>query len=889
MNELIPASERIRSCDLQAENLTTAERIQAYRNCLNQCEQDIQIAFNNGADASTIVHARSDSVDLLLQLAWQHFLGNGQSTADPALIAVGGYGRRELHPGSDIDLMILLPSDDDTPWQSALTDFLTFLWDIGLEVGHSVRTIGDCIEQSKADITVATNLIEARLLHGAETQFDEMRAALAPEYLWSSKDFFSAKWKEQIARHNKFDDTAYKLEPNIKETPGGLRDIQMIGWVAKRHFDADTLHDLVSVNFLSEDEYSLLCEHQEFLWKIRIALHLLTGRGEDRLLFDFQRDLAEQLGFADDQQQLGVEKFMKQYYRAVGELSRLNEMLLQLFQEEILYKQESQEPSLINERFQSRNGFIEVANEHVFSEQPSALLEIFLLLEQDPELKGVRAETIRLIREYRHLVNDDFRNDPECKKLFMDIIRQPQGLTHEFRRMHRYGILGAYIPLFENVTGQMQYDLFHIYTVDEHTLFVVRNLRRFTVPEFHHEFPHCSEVINQVTKPEVLYLAGLFHDIAKGRGGDHSELGADDAFRFCSEHGMSPYDSGIVSWLVRNHLVMSRTSQREDISDPDVINNFADIIGNKERLDMIYLLTIADMRATSPDVWNSWKGTLLRKLYDSTLKALRKRLGSINNEELVRDIQLKTSQLLKQKDIAIEAVEALWETLNEDYFLRYSPDEIISHAEAIIPLEVDQLPLIIVRNALTRGGTEIFIYTSVQDAIFAAVTSVLDQLGLNIADARIIRSSDGYSFDSFIILDQSGNEIATEQARQEIQQHLYEKLSKHKIDVANISRIAPRQLRHFHMQTDVRFDTDTRTNCTIMEVITADRAGLLASIGKVLREQHYRIHNARISTFGARAEDLFYITDENGNMLDAMEKEVLRNLVINELDNPVST
>jgi len=888
MNDIIPANERILSCDLQASDITISERIQNYRDCMRQCEQDIQDAFNKGIDANSIVKARSDSVDLLLQHAWQHFLGTGKTVTDPALLAVGGYGRRELHPGSDIDLMILLPSDDDSLWQAALTNFLTFLWDIGLEVGHSVRTIPDCIEQSTADITVATNLIEARLLHGAETLFNEMRAALAPEFLWPSKDFFSAKWKEQIARHNKFDDTAYKLEPNIKETPGGLRDIQMIGWVAKRHFDAKTLHDLVSVNFLNEDEYSLLCDHQEFLWKIRIALHLLTGRGEDRLLFDFQRDLAKQLGFNDDQQQLGVEKFMKQYYRAVGELSRLNEMLLQLFQEEILYKHESQEPVVINERFQSRNGFIEVTNERVFADQPSALLEIFLLLEQDPELKGVRAETIRLIRQYRHLVNDEFRNDPQCRKLFMDIIRQPQGLTHEFRRMHRYGILGAYIPLFENVTGQMQYDLFHVYTVDEHTLFVVRNLRRFTVPEFHHEFPHCSEVINQVSKPEVLYLAGLFHDIAKGRGGDHSELGADDAFRFCSEHGMSPYDSGIVSWLVRNHLVMSRTSQREDISDPDIINNFADIVGNKERLDMIYLLTIADMRATSPDVWNSWKGTLLRELYDSTLKAFRKRLGSIDNEELVHDIQAKATQLLKQKNIDIDIIKKLWGTLNEDYFLRYSPDEIISHAEAIIQLSDNELPLVIVRDALTWGGTEIFIYTSVQDAIFAAVTSVLDQLGLNIADARIIRSSDGYSFDSFIILDQAGNEIATAQAREEIQHALREKLSEHNIDAANINRIPPRQLRHFNMQTDVRFDTDTRTNCTIMEVITADRAGLLASIGKVLREQHYRIHNARISTFGARAEDLFYITDEDGNMLDAMAKEVLRNIVINELDSPVS-
>jgi len=887
MNDLIKASERILTCDLQDANVTTAERIQQYRNCLRQCEQDIQDAYNRNVSPGSIVKSRADTVDLLLQHAWQHFLGDSHADDVPALVAVGGYGRRELHPGSDIDLMILLPGDDDSPWQTSLTDFLTFLWDIGLEVGHSVRSINECIEQATADITVATNLMEARLLHGAETLFEEMREKVGPDHVWPSVEFFSAKWKEQIARHNKYDDTAYKLEPNIKETPGGLRDIQMIGWVAKRHFGAETLKDLIKVNFLNEDEYALLIKHQEFLWKVRIALHLLTGRSEDRLLFDFQRDLAEQLGFSDDKQQLGVEKFMKQYYRTVGALSRLNEMLLQLFQEEILYKHESEEPVVINERFQSRKGFIEVVNEQVFAEQPSALLEIFLLLEQDPGLKGVRAETIRLIRKYRHLINEDFRSDQQCRELFMDIIRQPQGLTHEFRRMHRYGILGAYIPLFEKVTGLMQYDLFHVYTVDEHTLFVVRNLRRFTVDEFSNELPHCSKVIHEVTKPEVLYLAGLFHDIAKGRGGDHSELGADDAFRFCREHYMNPYDSGIVSWLVRNHLVMSRTSQREDISDPDVINNFAEIVGNKERLDMIYLLTVADMRATSPDVWNSWKGTLLRDLYDSTLKAFRKRLGSINNEELVRDIQEKASQLLTEKNIDAAAVKKLWQTLSEDYFLRYSPDEIISHAEAIIPLQDKDLPLVLVRDALTRGGTEVFIYTPVRIAIFAAITSVLDQLGLNIADARIIRSSQGYSFDSYIILDQSGNEITSQQSRQEIQHYLHEKLSEHEIDVSDVSRIPPRQLRHFHMQTDVKFDTDSRTNSTIMEVITADRAGLLASIGKILHEQRYQVHNARISTFGARAEDIFYITDEEGNVLDAMAKEVLRNIVINELDSPV--
>jgi len=885
MNNISLGHAHVDTSKLNSEGMTHLERIQNYKECLKQSEQQLLDAFSNKVDAHILVKYRAETIDILLQHAWSFFLGDATDENTPTLIAVGGYGRSELHPSSDIDLMLLLPCKDDSQWHDAITQFLTFLWDIGLEVGHSVRTIADCIEQATADITIATNLMEARLLYGSQTMFEQMREKTGPEHIWPSIDFFSAKWKEQIDRHNKFDDTAYKLEPNIKEGPGGLRDLQMIGWVAKRHFGAETLRDLISKGFLSEEECNLLLELQDFLWRIRIALHGLTSRREDRLLFDFQRDLAVQFDYTDDGQQLGVEKFMKQYYRTVGELSRLNEMLLQLFQEEILYKHESEEPTIINEHFQSRKGFIEIIDANIFETQSSVLLEIFLILEQRPELKGVRAETIRLIRSNRYRIDDEFRNNEQCRKIFMAIIRQPQGITHEFRRMHRYGILGAYIPSFEAVTGQMQYDLFHIYTVDEHTLFVVRNLRRLTVKEFSDELPHCSQVIRELEKPEVLYLAGLFHDIAKGRGGDHSELGADDAFRFCKHHYMSDYDASIASWLVRQHLIMSRISQREDINDPDVVNNFAELVGNKERLDMLYLLTVSDMRATSPTVWNSWKGTLLENLYKFTLKALRKRLNSINNAELAADIRRKAKQDLSHKEINITAVEQLWATLNEEYFLRYRLKEIVSHAEIIIPLLSDDQPLVIIRDAIEQGGTEIFIHTNIAGNVFALVTSVLDQLGLNIADARVIRSSNGYSFDSYIIFEQSGEKIESISMQNEIVEAIRKQLNSEENGTYKISRTPPRQLRHFTINTDVQFDNDPKNQYTIMEVISADRAGLLASIGRVLNENNLQLHNARISTFGARAEDLFYITDENGELLDVMKKEILRNAIISVLDN----
>jgi [protein-PII] uridylyltransferase len=862
----------------------TAERIRIYKEILAQAHQQQRQQFEQGASAASLAQLRADSIDCVLKHVWQDLVTQKQTDDVPALVAVGGYGRAELHPGSDIDIMLLLPGNDDSPWREQLTNFLTLLWDIGLEVGQSVRSIADCIDQAQADITVATNLMEARLLFGAQSLFDRMRIEVDPEHIWPSRDFFAAKWKEQIERHNKFDDTAYNLEPNIKEGPGGLRDIQMIGWVAKRHFAADTLRDLISHDFLTEEEYQLLTQNQEFLWRIRFALHFLTNRREDRLLFDYQRDIAEQLGFYDNAHQLGVEKFMKQYYRSVAELSRLNEMLLQLFQEAILYADEPGQPVAINKRFQSRKGFIEVVNENIFKRYPFALLEIFLLLEQHPELKGVRAETIRLIRAHHYLIDDAFRDDLRCRSLFMEIIRQPQGLTHELRRMHKYGVLGAYLPVFAKVIGQMQYDLFHVYTVDEHTLFVVRNLRRMTVDEFSHELPHCSEVIRRIPKPELLYLAGLFHDIAKGRGGDHSELGAQDAINFCRHHGLSEYDTNIVAWLVNQHLLMSRVSQREDISDPEVINHFADTVGNRDRLDYLYLLTVADMRATSPDVWNSWKGSLLRELYDNTRKALRKRLASIDDEALIKDIQQQALAHI-QDSLDVAPVEMLWEELSDDYFLRYSVNEIINHAQAIIRHETDDLPLVLIHDAIEYGGSEIFIYTETRKGLFAAITSVLDQLGLSIVDARIIRSRKNHSFDSYIVLEQDGTLIEQGMRTDEIHKTLCNALSRDELGLFDVSRKIPRQHKHFEVDTQINFDTDARNQQTIMEVITADRPGLLAEVGEVLQRHDIRLHNARITTFGARAEDLFYITDDSDNTLTDTQQKELADAVTQQLEH----
>jgi [protein-PII] uridylyltransferase len=527
--------------------------------------------FDAGVPAHVLVRKRADALDRVLRAAWRAALDGFSQRA--ALVAVGGYGRAELHPASDVDILILCPEGacDASAGMESIGRFVTWLWDMGLDLGQSVRSVAECVEAARSDITIATNLMEARLIDGDHALYESMRRATGPDAIWASRDFFEAKRREQAARHQRYHDTAYNLEPNVKGGPGGLRDIQMIGWVVKRHFGAETLEDLLTQGFLTAGEYETLIEGQNFLWQVRMALHVTAGRREDRLLFEHQREIAARFGFEDDEHNLGVERFMRRYYLTIMELSRLNEMLLELFQE--LFLEPGGEPEIVplNRRFQTRNGYLEVTSDHVFKRYPFALLEMFLLLQQSPHIKGVRASTIRLVRDHRYLIDDSYRNDLGCRSLFLEIIRQPRGITHELRRMHTYGVLGDYLPAFGRIIGLMQFDLFHAYTVDEHILFTVRNLRQFAVPEHYHELPRCSDIMPRLRKPELLYLAALFHDIAKGRGGDHSELGAEDALDFCLQHDLDKSDARLVSWLVRQHLLMSVTAQRRDIYDPDVI------------------------------------------------------------------------------------------------------------------------------------------------------------------------------------------------------------------------------------------------------------------------------------------------------------------------------
>ncbi|MCB1844643.1 MAG: [protein-PII] uridylyltransferase, partial [Halioglobus sp.] len=781
---------------------------------MNDADAALAARFRNGSEVSELVQLRATLVDELLVWLWsRHAELDGV-----ALVAVGGYGRGELHPYSDIDIMLLTPKHPEGPQQHAIAALVTDLWDLGFDLGHSVRTVEQCRDEARADLTVTTTLMEARLLQGPTKLFAEMVAAVNAPDIWPPDLFFAAKLEEQRARHHRYDDTAYKLEPNVKGSPGGLRDIQTIGWVAQRYFGTATLDELVAHKFLSPGQLQRLRDGRAYLWRVRFALHILTGRREDRLLFDHQTNLAELLGYEDAAYTLAVEQMMQRYYRTVMDLSRLNEMLLQLFEEAILLDPDAL-PVALDQNFQVRNGYLQTTNDRVFSRDPSALLELFLLLQQYPDIRGVSARTVGLIKQHLYLIDESFRQDPRNHRLFLKMLRAEKGVTHQLRRMNLYGVLGLYIPAFGRIVGRMQYDLFHAYTVDEHTLFVVSNLRRFALDRFDHEFPHCSQIMQSLDKPEVVYLAGLFPDIAKGRGGDHSELGAIDAQAFCLEHGMSDYDARTVAWLVRHHLLLSMTAQKKDIGDPDVINEFAGIVGDKMRLNYLYLLTVADVRGTNPKLWNSWKATLFRDLYNHTARALRNGLENpVERAELIQDKQSTALRLLRENGVSETSIEQAWSLMTEDYFLRHRGPEIAWHTEVMLRSDLHSPHgFFDVRRQLSGDGIEALMYTPRKKRTFAQTTSRLAELGMTIVDARIVPLRNGYSMDTFVFMELDTRSHIDDSRLGRIRDAIRGVLDTADDSAKPVTRPPPRQLRMFSTEVAIHFDEDVGNRRTILE------------------------------------------------------------------------
>lgn len=842
------------------------------RQALKQGQLYLQQQFDAGSPIEDLVYQRASFVDEILNQIWQQHIPDDTPVS---LIAVGGYGRGELHPYSDIDVLILLDeSISDTPPDS-LSSFLTQLWDVGLEIGHSVRTIQECRQQAEDDITIATNLLEARLLCGHSALFESLQQLTVTNKTWDTRRFFELKRQEQLDRHQRYNDTANNLEPNIKESPGGLRDIQVVNWVAQQHFDVKNLEGLRQKGFLANSEYETLQKAQNFLWTIRFVLHHLAGRKQEKLMIDFQRELAKKLGYKDDDSRLAVEKFMKDYYRCARSVRQMNSLLLQLFEETIILADEPREVRVINRRFQSHNGYLETINPGIFAYYPYALLEVFLILQQNPELKGVRASTIRQIHAHLHLIDDNFRRDIKNRTLFMEIIRQPKGVTHEFRRMNELGVLGAYLPEFGRVVGQMQHDLFHAYTVDEHTLFLVGNLRRFSCEENREEFPLCSEVFNQLPKPEILYIAGIYHDIAKGRGGDHSVLGVVDAKAFCERHNLSEYDTNIVAFLIRYHLAMSTTAQKSDLEDPTVIKKFADLVETTERLNYLYLLTVADIRATNNNLWNGWRDSLLKQLYHSTHQWIEhtEAQAKSTREKSYKKYQ-EAMQNLLSNGRSQEDISQLWHAYDLDYFLRHSIDELVWQSEQRLD-HMDDDPLIALRKHNDQLTLEIFIVTHDRAGIFAAITAALEQCQLNVLDAKINVTNEHDALNTFIV---NGDRLDTRQITRSLEKQL-----------ANTSHvkpysptITPRTMKLFKTQPNIEFETNLQQNHTVMSLHTHDRPGLVSAIAQVFLACKVQLINAKINTLGDQVEDVFFITTADENALDELEENNLKEqLLIN--------
>lgn len=849
----------------QAELALKSSPIAAFKKAIRQANTVLNERFGPECDIRALIHSRAWFIDQILQHAWARFDWGYEGHI--ALIAVGGYGRGELHPFSDIDILILLDGERQEEYRERIERFLTLLWDIGLQVGQSVRSVEECAHEARADLTVITNLMESRTIAGPDILRQRMVKVTAPEKMWSAHEFFSAKREEQRTRHARYNDTEYNLEPNVKGSPGGLRDVQNILWVACRLYGTLELDTLANSGLLSEHELDLLKSAQNFLWKVRYALHQVAARAEDRLLFEHQRKLAGLLGFEASTVKLAVERFMQKYYRVVMLIAELSDLVNQSI-EESLDSAESSTLVPLNARFQIRNGFIEVTQPNVFRRTPSALLEIFVLLAEHPDIRGVRAATIRLLRDSRHLINDKYRHDLRNTSLFVELFHQPQGIHRNLKRMNRYGILGSYLPEFGHIVGQMQHDLFHTYTVDAHTLNLIKHLRKMmNAPEFAEKFPLASELMHKLPKPELVYFAGLYHDIAKGRGGDHSELGAEDALTFCARHHLPPWDSRLISWLVRSHLLMSTTAQRKDLSDPQVIHDFARAVGDQTHLDYLYVLTVADINATNSSLWNSWRASLLRQLYMETRRALRRGLENpVDREELICERQHAALDLLRANNkVDSDAVEQLWTRLGDDYFLRYPAADIAWHAEAILQHPQHGTPLVLLRETTQRefeGGTRIFIYAPDQHDFFAVTVAAMDQLNLSIQDAGILTSRSQFTLDTYVVLDADGTSIGNNPQRiEEVRRGLIEALQHPEQYSAIIQRRVPRQLKSFAFAPTVTIHTDSHRPLSIIEVIAPDRPGLLARIGQIFLNFDLSVQNAKIVTLGERVEDVFFVTN----------------------------
>ncbi|MCC7486845.1 MAG: [protein-PII] uridylyltransferase [Burkholderiales bacterium] len=826
--------------------------------------------FDQHRSPALLVRRHAAIVDRLLKEVW----ASRGMPEDAVLAAVGGYGRGELFPASDVDLLILLAAAPDAALVAKLEELVGTLWDIGLDVGHSVRTVDECVALAAADVTVQTNLLETRLLAGRRRLFARfvrrMREALDPAA------FLQAKLLEQQQRHARYGATS--LEPNVKESAGGLRDLQMVLWIARAAAVGTSWRALAARGVVTASEAREFRRHDRFLKELRVHLHYLAGRREDRLLFDHQSALARTFGLRDRPHRLASEQLMQRYYRSAKAVSQLNSIVLQNLGARITPPLDTAYHP-INERFGVRDERLEARDERLFHRAPGAMLECFGLLQQHHELKGIGADTLRALWRARRLINPAFRRDRENRARFVQVFQSPTHVERALRRMNEYGILGRYLPAFGRVVGQMQHDLYHVHTVDEHTLRVIRNLRRFSIPELAHEFPLCSRLMSDFRDPYLLYLAALFHDIAKGRGGDHSELGAAEARRFGRTHGLPRPDAELVVWLVEHHLVMSATAQKQDIADPDVIRAFAARIGDERRLTALYLITVADIRGTSPRVWNAWKSKLLESLYWSTRNLLEGTGFSVATSLRARQDEARAK--LRLYAVPENAQDRLWRPLDDAYFLRHEPQEIAWHTRVLYYRVESPVPVVKARLSPAGEGLQVMIYVEDQKELFARICSFFEHISYDIFEAKVYTTKNGYALDSFQVHDPDNSRAQYRDIISFIEHELAERLAlKPPLPPLTRPRLS-RELRHFPISPEVNIQPDEKGTYWVLSVIAGDRPGLLSRVARVLTAYDVNLHTAKINTLGARAEDVFLVSGpalQDQNTVIRLESELVEQL-----------
>jgi len=808
--------------------------------------------FLKKRDSQAYLETHSLLIDQVLNKLWQSL----EFKDEASLIACGGYGRQELFPFSDVDLLLLIPKKVNHSLNQKIEQFITIAWDIGLRISHSVRNLDDTKREIKKDITVHTNLLESRYLDGDKTLYKHLRAIIHDNI--NKTQFYEAKLKEQDHRHLKYNQSAYQLEPNIKESPGGLRDIQMIQWIGKSSISKFSIENLKQKKYLDTKNYQKLIKADLFFKSLRILLHISAKQNEDRLLFDYQNQLALLLKYKKTAHKKRSELLMRDVYESINFITFTNEVLLKKLNPKKIQKVTQIQDSkfLIN-----MNGWLEISPRFIGRDITPFIFDVFITFQKYQKLKSLGPDLLTLLNDAANRINPSFRKDKKQQDKFLSILKSNDKVNRSLRIMNKCNLIGAYIPAFGKIVSQMQHDLFHIYTVDEHILNVIRNLRRFSKEELKHEFPDCYDLFKDYTHKHILYLAALFHDIAKGRGGDHSELGAKDVDAFSKLNHLSTHDQLLIKWLVKSHLIMSHTAQKLDLSDPKVIQAFAEKVRNKENLISLYLLTVADIRATSPYVWNQWKATLLKNLFQYTLNYLEQ--DNLSHADSITNRKVKAASILDAYNIGIHYYKALWKSFGENYFYKYTEEEIAWQTRLLFSHAAPKKPIVRVRHRPNGEGIEVLIYQKNTPHIFNKTCRFFEEIGYNVAAAKIFTTQHNYALNLFDLLDANPRSVSYEGLFKFIEKELTSRFEDQKESKAIKISERSRQATHHKFETKISILQIEQSPIYQLEVITDDRNGLLSLISEQLSKEEISINHAKINTLGSRAEDTFLITYKN--------------------------